>query len=132
MSWTALIPAVTSLLGEAAELWQGDKKRQAELVLEQLRNSQAQLMGQLEINKVEAAHRSVFVAGWRPFIGWCCGLGVLYSFFLRPILTWVLLVIDAGLPVLPELDGEELAAMISGLLGLGGLRTWEKTRRVTR
>lgn len=132
MSWAALIPAVTSLLGEAAELWQGDKKRQAELVLEQLRNSQAQLMGQLEINKQEAAHRSVFVAGWRPFIGWCCGLGVLYSFFLRPLLTWVLLVIDAGLPALPELDGEELAAMISGLLGLGGLRSWEKTRGVTR
>lgn len=132
MSWTALIPAVTSLLGEAAELWQGDKKRQAELVLEQLRNSQAQLMGQLEINKQEAAHRSVFVAGWRPFIGWCCGLGVLYSFFLRPILSWVLLVIDAGLPALPDLDGEELAAMISGLLGLGGLRSWEKTRGVTR
>lgn len=132
MSWTALIPAVTSLLGEAAELWQGDKKRQAELVLEQLRNSQAQLMGQLEINKQEAAHRSVFVAGWRPFIGWCCGLGVLYSFFLRPLLSWVLLVIDAGLPALPDLDGEELAAMISGLLGLGGLRSWEKTRGVTR
>lgn len=132
MSWAALIPAVTSLLGEAAQLWQGDKKRQAELVLEQIRNSQAQLMGQLEINKQEAAHSSVFVAGWRPFIGWCCGLGVLYSFFLRPVLTWVLLVIDAGLPALPELDGEELAAMISGLLGLGGLRTWEKAKGVAR
>ncbi|WP_458400047.1 3TM-type holin [Mailhella sp.] len=132
MSWAALIPAVTSLLGEAAELWQGDKKRQAELVLEQIRNSQAQLMGQLEINKQEAAHSSVFVAGWRPFIGWCCGLGVLYSFFLRPMLTWGLLVIDAGLPALPELDGEELAAMISGLLGLGGLRTFEKAKGVAR
>lgn len=132
MSWAALIPAVTSLLGEAAELWQGDKKRQAELVLEQIRNSQAQLMGQLEINKQEAAHSSVFVAGWRPFIGWCCGLGVLYSFFLRPVLTWGLLVIDAGLPALPELDGEELAAMISGLLGLGGMRTWEKAKGVAR
>lgn len=132
MSWAALIPAVTSLLGEAAELWQGDKKRQAELVLIQLQNSQAQLMGQLEINKQEAAHSSIFVAGWRPFIGWGCGLGVLYSFFLRPILSWVLLVIDAGLPALPELDGEELAAMISGLLGLGGLRTWEKAKGVAR
>lgn len=132
MSWAALIPAVTSLLGEAAELWNGDKKRQAELVLEQLKNSQAQLMGQLEINKVEAAHSSVFVAGWRPFIGWSCGLGVLYSFFLRPVLAWALLMVEPGLPALPELDGEELAAMISGLLGLGGLRTWEKARGVAR
>lgn len=132
MSWAALIPAVTSLLGEAAELWQGDKKRQAELVLEQIRNSQAQLMGQLEINKVEAAHSSIFVAGWRPFIGWSCGLGVLYSFFLRPILTWVLLVLDASLPALPELDGTELAAMIGGLLGIGTLRTVEKTKGVAK
>lgn len=132
MSWAALIPAVTSLLGEAAELWQGDKKRQAELVLEQIRNSQAQLMGQLEINKVEAAHSSIFVAGWRPFIGWCCGLGVAYSFFLRPILTWVLLMWHPSYPALPELDGEELAAMIAGLLGLGTMRSWEKNKGVAR
>lgn len=132
MSWTALIPAVTSLLGEAAELWQGDKKRQAELVLEQLRNSQAQLMGQLEINRVEAAHSSVFVAGWRPFIGWCCGLGVAYSFFFRPVLTWTLAMWHPSYPPLPALDNGELFAMISGLLGLGGMRSFEKTKGVAR
>lgn len=132
MSWAALIPAVTSLLGEAADLWQGDKKRQAELLMLELKNSQDQLMGQLEINKMEAQHSSVFVAGWRPFIGWCLGLGVLYSFFLRPILTWGLLMWHPSFPALPELDGEELAAMISGLLGLGGMRSWEKAKKVAR
>lgn len=132
MSWAALIPAVTSLLGEAAELWQGDKKRQAELVLLQLKNSQEQLMGQLEINKVEAAHRSVFVAGWRPFIGWCCGLGVAYSFFLRPILTWALMMWHPSYPPLPALDNAELLAMVGGLLGIGGLRTFEKAKGVAR
>lgn len=132
MSITALIPSVLSLLGDAAELWQGDKKRQAELVLQELKFQQEQLIGQLEINKTEAAHRSVFVAGWRPFIGWCCGLGVAYSFFLRPILTWTLAMWHPSCPPLPALDNGELFAMLGGLLGIGGLRTWEKTKGVAR
>ena len=98
----------------------------------------AATQGQLEINKQEAAHNSLFVAGWRPFIGWVCGVGIAWQFVFTPIANWVLLLIVAAnpdmptLPELPMLDIGELMSLVMAMLGMGGLRTFEKMRGVSR
>lgn len=84
------------------------------------------VQGQLEINKAEAQHRSLFVAGWRPGIGWICGIALGWNFILQPILTWTAFSIGADLTEAPTLETGELTTILLGMLGLGGLRTYEK------
>ena len=81
---------------------------------------------QLEINKIEAAYKTVFVAGWRPFIGWVCGLALFYNFTARDLMVWALALTTADTPPLPPLHFDELATILYALLGLGGMRTFEK------
>ncbi len=87
------------------------------------------VQGQLEINKVEAAHHSVFVAGWRPALGWVSAIAFGYSFIIHPLLQWAAVTFPA-VPVdiqqLPDLQIGELMTLTLGMLGLGGLRTYEK------
>ena len=78
---------------------------------------------QNEVNKIEAQHRSIFVAGWRPFIGWVCGLALLYNFIVRDLVAWVS---PSIMP--PALQMEHLLTVLMGMLGLGGLRTYEKLK----
>jgi len=82
---------------------------------------------QNEITKVEAQHRTVFVAGWRPFIGWVCGFALLYNFIVRDIILWFL---PGSIP--PALQMEHLMTVLLGMLGLGGLRTYEKVKNKTK
>lgn len=85
--------------------------------------------GQLEINKMEAQHHSVFVAGWRPFIGWVCGVGFAYNFIVHPLLQWGAVMmpeVAVTLEQMPQLEIGELMSLTLGMLGLGGLRTYEK------
>jgi hypothetical protein len=82
---------------------------------------------QSEINKMEAQHRSVFVAGWRPFIGWICGLALAYNFIIRDVIAWVSPDI---MP--PAIQMDQLITILLGMLGLGGLRTFEKIKDKTK
>jgi len=75
-----------------------------------------------EINKIEAQHRTIFVAGWRPFIGWVCGVALAYNFILRDLLVWFI----GPEQVPPALQMEHLMTVLIGMLGLGGMRTFEK------
>ncbi len=85
-------------------------------------------LAQIEINKIEAAHRSIFVAGWRPFIGWVCGFALAWHFILFDMASWVTLVFFPGVE-LPKLAGTEtLVTVLMAMLGLGGLRTYEKIK----
>ena len=88
----------------------------------------AELAGQMEINKVEAANASVFVSGWRPFVGWVCGGGLVYTFIGQPLLSWASLIWNFPIP--PNLDMGTLITLLGGLLGLGGMRTAEKIKGV--
>jgi hypothetical protein len=85
---------------------------------------------QLEVNKQEAASTSLFVAGWRPFIGWVCGGAFAWSFVLQPFAAFWVKVADGGFDVraLPSLDTSAMMPVLLGMLGLGGLRTVEKIR----
>jgi hypothetical protein len=91
----------------------------------------AQITGQLEINKVEAANSSVFVAGWRPAIGWVCALALFYQYLVRPIAQGAFAAAGHPLPPLVGLD-DNLWQLLLGMLGLGGLRTYEKVQGVTK
>lgn len=83
--------------------------------------------GQLEINKVEAASTNWFVAGWRPFIGWICGAGLGYQFLFMPIMNGIIKAIWHTAPF-AALDVATLVSCVSGLLGLGTLRSVEKVK----
>jgi len=89
------------------------------------------MVGQLEINKIEAGHKSLFVAGWRPAVGWICAIGVGIKFIALPIGGWVAVVIF-GFPEekMPEFDVMDLLALLGGLLGFGGMRMTEKIKGV--
>ena len=80
-----------------------------------------------EINKIEAQHRTIFVAGWRPFIGWVCGVALAYNFVLRDLLIWFI----GPEQVPPALRMEHLMTVLIGMLGLGGMRTFEKFNNKT-
>lgn len=107
-------------IGNALDgLFTSDEERaQADFVLEKLRQEPARL--QVELNKIEAGHRSVFVAGWRPAIGWVCAVGLGFVFIVNPVIQW-----QTGEPG-PELPVEFLGELVLALLGLGALRTFEK------
>lgn len=92
----------------------------------------AQIAGQIEINKVEAASSSVFVSGWRPAIGWVCGSALAYTYLIYPLLTWAAAIWFPSIkpPVLGN-DGM-LYELLLGMLGIGGMRTYEKIKGVSR
>lgn len=79
---------------------------------------------QTRINEIEAQHRTVFVAGWRPFIGWVCGVALAYNFVIRDLFIWAM----QPEQVPPALQMEHLMTVLLGMLGLGGLRTYEKVK----
>ena len=93
------------------------------------------VQGQLEINKQEASHASIFVAGWRPAIGWICGVALGWNFVVQPLLlwgAWVFPEVAPDISTAPKLDTDELMTVLLGMLGLGGLRTYEKRLGVAR
>ena len=89
------------------------------------------VQGQLNINQTEAGSSSTFVAGWRPAIGWVCAIALAYQYVVRPIAIWFLLTINHPVPTLPGLD-DNLWQLMMGMLGMGGLRTYEKISGVTK
>lgn len=133
--WPVLIPAITSILdklipdpAQAAEA----KLRALELVqrgdLAELDAELKLALGQLEVNKVEAASTDLFRGGWRPAAGWMCVAGLAYQFLAQPLLPWLVALTGHQVPTLPPIDGEALMALLLGMLGLGGLRTIERVR----
>lgn len=88
-------------------------------------------LAQIEVNKMEAQSRHWFVASWRPCVGWICAIALGYHFIISPITVFALSI--AGLSYnLPEFDMNSLMTILMGMLGLGGLRTWEKSKGITK
>ena len=86
---------------------------------------------QAKINEAEATHRTVFVAGWRPFIGWVCGLGLLYAVFIEPLLRFVFTVNGWEIEF-PHIDTTITMQVLFGMLGLVGARSYEKKNNLTK
>ena len=127
-----LIEPVTGLLDKFIE----DKDQKAQLAHELAtmadRHAQELAIAQIEVNKAEAASGSIFKGGWRPFIGWVCGSAFAYHFVLQPVIVFVVLAVGVDLPPLPEFDMTSLMTVLMGMLGLGGLRTYEKQKGITK
>jgi roadblock/LC7 domain-containing protein len=120
----SLIGPATSLLDKVIEDKDQKNALAHEIATMAERHAQELAKGQLEVNKVEAAHHSIFVSGWRPCIGWVCALGLLYNTILSNILgIWV---------EVPEIDTTLLVPVMMGMLGLGAMRSYEKVQGVSR
>jgi len=128
----ALIGPVTSLLDKFIE----DKDQKAKLAhdLATMAENHAHELakGQLEVNKAEASHRNIFVAGWRPFIGWTCGVALFWHFVGLPITMFFVSWFGVDIPSLPKFEMDTLMTVLMGMLGLGGLRTFEKVKGLTK
>ncbi len=94
--------------------------------LDMLKTVVASDQTQADVNKTEAQNANLFVAGWRPFVGWVCGAGLLWQFIAAPILGF------SFQRAMPSVDTSTLLLLLQGMLGLGALRTYEKVRGVTQ
>ena len=119
---TAGIELATAAIGK---IWPDKSAAEAA----QLAAAVAIVQGQLDTNKVEAASPSPFTSGWRPAIGWVCALALACQYIARPLLMWYGTVSGYSWPALPGID-DNLWQLMLGMLGLGGLRTFEKTKGV--
>ena len=128
----ALLGPATQLLDKFVE----DKDKKNELAHEIAtmaeRHAQELAKGQLDINKAEASHKSIFVSGWRPSVGWVCSIAMAYHFVLQPLIVFGVTVAGVAIPELPKFDMNSLMTVLTGMLGLGGLRTFEKTKGLTK
>jgi len=86
---------------------------------------------QIAVNREEATSHSIFVAGWRPATGWICAIGLATNYLLVPVCNFILTLTESPITV-PPLDLSEMMPVLLGMLGLGGLRTYEKTKNVAR
>lgn len=132
--WQLVIPAITQVLDKIIP----DPQAAADAKLKALELAQkgdlaaldAELrlaLGQLEVNKAEAT-TDMFRGGWRPAVGWVCVVGLAYQFILQPVLPWLVALFGAQVPPLPAIDNESLMVLLTGMLGLGGLRTFERVK----
>lgn len=88
-------------------------------------------VAQIELNKQEAQHSSIFVAGWRPFVGWVSGVGLAYGVLIEPFFSWTARVVFEYAGNFPEIDPTVLIFALGGMLGIGSMRTIEKVKGVS-
>ena len=126
-------PIASGLFGLIDKLFTSEDERMA-AKLKVLELEKSGELAQITVNAQEARHDSIFVAGWRPFIGWVCGLAFTWAFLLYPVLSFF--VVAFGIPVnltlVPELELAAMMPVLMGMLGLGAMRSWEKREGVSR
>lgn len=135
MSIPGIGELISGIANGADELFTSDEER-LKLAIEDKRIDADLLKGQMSVNEKEAQHKSVFVAGWRPAIGWIGAAALAYQFILYPLLTWLWVVLQAyelipkGLAVPPVLPADALYSIVLGMLGIGGMRSLDKRKGV--
>ena len=131
LNLTSLIAPVSGLLDKFIE--DKDKKNALahEIATMAERHAQELAKAQIEVNKTEAAHTSLFVAGWRPACGWVAVLGMAGNFLVIPVANFILALVESAVTV-PVLDLSQMMPVLMGMLGLGVMRTAEKVKGVQR
>ena len=128
----SLIGPATKLLDKVIE----DKDQKAKLAHELAtmadKLAHEQQLAQMAINKEEASSGSLFKGGWRPCIGWICGIAFGYHFVLQPVIVFIVVLIGMDIPELHSFDMGTLLTVLGGMLGIGGLRTYEKQKGLTK
>ena len=130
---------LNSLIGPATQIhdkFVEDKDQKAKLAHELAtmadRLAHEQQLAQIAVNKEEAASGSLFKGGWRPFVGWVCGVAFCYHFILQPVIIFIVSIIGVNVPDLPEFQMNTLLTVLGGMLGIGGLRSYEKSKGLTK
>jgi hypothetical protein len=130
---------LNSLIGPATQIldkFVEDKDQKAKLAHELAtmadRLAHEQQLAQIAVNKEEAASGSLFKGGWRPFVGWVCGVAFCYHFILQPVIIFIVAMIGMDIPELPSFDMGTLLTVLGGMLGIGSLRTYEKQKGLTK
>jgi len=134
MNLVAVGPIAKGLFDLVDNLFTSDEERAAAKA-KIIEMEQAGQLAQIEVNKTEAEHASVFVAGWRPFVGWTCGLAFAWAFLCAPVSAFLLVALGyppETLDALPEPDLSGMMPVLMGMLGLGAMRSWEKKQGVAR
>lgn len=130
---TAGIGLVDTFIGKFVKDKDLAEKLKAEARSKEFSGELSLALGQIAVNKIEAASKSLFVAGWRPAVGWTCALGLFVKFIILPIGSWIATVVfDVDPKDIPVFSIVELLTLLGGMLGLGGLRTAEKIKGVSR
>jgi hypothetical protein len=127
----ALIGPISSLLEKAIPDSDLRRKLTHEIATIAEKNAHEQIKAQLEINNTEAKHNSLFVSGWRPAVGWTCCLGMAANFLLIPMTNFVLALASSDITI-PLIELETMLPVLLGMLGLGGMRSFEKSKGVER
>ena len=125
-----LISPITGIVEELVV--DKDKRNEIKLKIEELADKaderyHQELIAQTEVNKIEAAHASIFVAGWRPFIGWTSGVGLAYSFVLAPFIEFIARA-NGYTQEMPMPDAAHLLTLVTAMLGVGAMRSYDKTK----
>ena len=127
----ALLPIIGSVIDKVIPDVAGREKAKTDMEAALVANANAINLAIQDVNKAEAQHRSIFVAGWRPFVGWCCAAGFAWAFVGQPVATWILVLMEIEAD-LPDVDTAPLTEMLFGMLGMAGMRSWEKSRGLTK
>jgi len=126
---TAIMNPIGTLLDRLLPDKAQNDAAKAQLAQLQLSGDLAEVAGQIQTNITEAASTNWWVSGWRPFVGWICGLALFVEYIVKPIASWIAALL--GHPAtFPSLDVATLFGLLAGMLGMGGLRTYEKTQGV--
>jgi len=128
---SALIGPVSSILDKVIPDKDLRERLSHEIATMAEKHAQAQVMAQIEVNKIEAASSSVFVSGWRPAIGWICAMGMAGNFLIIPFANMALELSKTGVTI-PMIALSEMMPVLMGMLGLGAMRTVEKVKAVSR
>lgn len=127
----AILPLIGTVLDRVIPDKNGAEKAKQEIEKTLVENANQLNLAQAEINKVEASHRSVFVAGWRPMIGWSCAIGIFWLFVGHPIVVYFD-ALDGVVSPIPTIDHDILLELTFAMLGMAGLRSWEKLKGLTK
>jgi hypothetical protein len=128
----ALIGPATDLIGKFVEDKDQKNKLAHEIATMAERHAQELAKGQLAVNAEEAKSRNVFVSGWRPFVGWSCGLALFAHFLIFPTADVVTAYMGIEAVAYPSFDMDSLMTVLLGMLGLGGMRSFEKSKGLTK
>ena len=129
---SSLIQPVSNLLDKAIPDQDLKRKLSHEIATMSEKHAQSLALAQIEVNAAEAASGSLFKGGWRPCIGWICGIAFGYHFVLQPVIIFVVALIGMEIPELPKFDMNTLLTVLAGMLGIGSLRTYEKQKGLTK
>ncbi len=131
-AFLALLNPITAIIDKVLPDKAANDAAKAQLLQIQLTGDLNNALAQLQVDQAEAQSKSLFVAGWRPFVGWACGGAFLYAFIIQPFAQFLLVAFHSNFDPakLPNLNLADMLPVLLGMLGLAGLRTAEKVKGV--